>query len=890
MATKEAVQERIQIPLTPESLSAERIAYLEGLVRQAKAAAAVFTQFTQNDVDRIVKAMVLAGLEHAQHLARLAVEETRLGVMEDKVIKNMVASEFVYNYVKDKRTVGVIREYPERNLAEIAEPVGVLFSLTPITNPTSTVLFKCIMAIKTRNAVIFSPHPKAWRCCSEAVKIMYETARKHGAPEGVFTCLESPSLPDNAYLMKHKDVALIDATGGPGAVKAAYSSGKPALGVGPGNTPVYLEKSADINTAVVDIIVSKTFDNGTICASEQTVVIDDEIYDAVLTKFADLGAHVCNEKETRVLEHTVIDPETGCMQPMAVGQRAIDIARFVGLDVKANTKLLIAPIQGVGREHPLSVEKLFPVLAVYRAKSVNEALKVCVDVNHAGGLGHTAVIFSRNDEVIRKFGEVINAGRIIVNSPGSIGALGAVYNDLVPTFSFGCGTGGGNSTTDNVNIYHYLNIKRLARRTQNHMWFRVPNQIYFNMNAVENLGQFTSTCTIIVTNAPLERIGHVDIVRRNICPKTHVHVVVIPDAEPEVKVIAQGVEALNFYKADQIIALGGGSVIDAAKIMKLKYESPEADLEYLAAPFLDLRKRVVEYPTEKSNRARLIAIPTTSGTGSEVTPFAVLTDKENGRKVTLADYSLTPDVAIVDPQFVMSMPKGLTADTGIDCLTHALEAGVSNYASPYTDSCALQALQLAFKYLPIAFDNPRDEEARSMMHNASCIAAMAFSNASVGVNHALAHAFGARFGVAHGRANALMLPHVIAYNAAVPTKFMPSPYTQGYTAHTKYATFADLLGLGGKGAEEKVTNLIRAIEQLLDKLGFPKSIAELGISKEEFERAIPELAKNAFDDPSWRSNPRMPLMTEVVELFWQAWAGRGQAKVKAAPAQEKQSA
>ncbi len=889
MATKEAVQERVQIPLNAESLSGDRIAYLEGLVHQAKAAAAVFTQFTQADVDRIVKAMVLAGLEHAQYLARLAVEETRLGVMEDKVIKNMVASEFVYNYVKDKRTVGIIREYPERNLAEIAEPIGVLFSLTPITNPTSTVLFKCIMAIKTRNAVIFSPHPKAWRCCSEAVKIMYETARTHGAPEGVFTCLESPTLPDNAYLMKHKDVALIDATGGPGAVKAAYSSGKPALGVGPGNTPVYLEKSADINTAVVDIIVSKTFDNGTICASEQTVVIDDEIYDAVLKKFADLGAHICNEKETRVLEHTVIDPETGSMQPMAVGQKATDIARFVGLSVKPNTKLLIAPIQGVGREHPLSVEKLFPVLAVYRAKSVNEALKVCVDVNHAGGLGHTAVIFSRNDEVIRKFGEVINAGRIIVNSPGSIGALGAVYNDLVPTFAFGCGTGGGNSTTDNVNIYHYLNIKRLARRKQNHMWFRVPNQIYFNMNAVENLGQFTSTCTIIVTNAPLEKIGHVDIVRRNICPKTHVHVVVIPDAEPEVKVIAQGVEALNFYKADQIVALGGGSVIDAAKIMKLKYESPEADLEYLAAPFLDLRKRVVEYPTEKTHRARLIAIPTTSGTGSEVTPFAVLTDKENGRKVTLADYSLTPDVAIVDPQFVMSMPKGLTADTGIDCLTHALEAGVSNYASPYTDSCSLQALQLAFKYLPIAFENPRDEEARSMMHNSSCIAAMAFSNASVGVNHALAHAFGARFRVAHGRANALMLPHVIAYNAAVPTKFMPSPYTQGYTAHTKYATFAELLGLGGNSVEEKVTNLIRAIEQLLDKLGFPRSIAELGISKEEFERAIPELAKNAFDDPSWRSNPRMPLMTEVVELFWQAYAGRGQAKVKVAPALEDQS-
>ena len=883
MITSEMIQERVQIPLASENLNAERIAYLEELVNQARTAAAVFTQFTQAEVDRIVKAMVLAGLEQAQHLSRLAVEETRLGVMEDKVIKNMVATEFAYNYVKDKRTVGIIREFPERNLVEIAEPIGVIFSLTPITNPTSTVLFKCIMAIKTRNAVIFSPHPKAWRCCSEAVRIMYETALKHGAPEGVFTCLESHTLQDNAYLMRHKAVGLIDATGGPGAVKAAYSSGKPALGVGPGNTPVYLEKTADLNTAVVDIIISKTFDNGTICASEQTVVIDDEIYDAVLKKFADLGAHICNEKETELLARTVIDPSSGFMQPLAVGQKATDIARFVGLSVKPETKLLIAPIHGIGREHPLSVEKLFPLLAVYRAKSVDEALKVCVDVNHAGGLGHTAVIFSRNDAVIQKFGEVINAGRLIVNSPGAIGALGAVYNDLVPTLSFGCGTGGGNSTTDNVNIYHYLNIKRLARRTQNHMWFRVPNQIYFNMNAVENVRNFPSHSTIIVTNPALERIGHVDTVRRCIPEQTHVHVLVIPDAEPEVKVVMHGVDKLNFYKADQIIALGGGSVIDAAKIMKLKYESPDADLEDLAAPFLDLRKRVVQYPTEKVNQSRLIAISTTSGTGSEVTPFAVLTDKEHGRKVTLADYSLSPDVAIVDPQFVMSMPRGLTADTGIDCLTHALEAGVSSYASAYTDANAMQAIRLVFKYLPLAYEDHRNEEARSMMHNAACIAAMAFSNASVGVNHALAHAFGARFAVAHGRANALMLPHVIAYNAAVPAKFMPSPYTQGYVAHKKYATVADLLGLGGNTINDKVKNLIVAIEQLLDKLGFPRSIAELGISREEFERAMPDLIKLAFDDPSWRSNPRMPLMNELAELFWRAYEGRGATKTASSP-------
>ena len=869
------------------SLTEERIAYLEGLVSQAKTAAAVFSQYTQEDVDRIVKPVVLAGLEQAQYLARLAVDETKIGLMEDKALKNTVATEFVYNYVKDKRTVGIIREYPERNLVEVAEPIGVIFSLTPITNPTSTVLFKCIMAIKTRNAVIFSPHPSAWRCCYEAMKIMYDTAVKHGAPEGVFTCLESHTLQDNAYLMHHKDVGLIDATGGPGAVKAAYSSGKPALGVGPGNTPVYLDKTADLNMAVTDIIISKTFDNGTICASEQTVVIDDEIYDRVLKKFADLGAHICNEKEVELLGRTVIDPQTGYMQPMAVGQKATQIARFVGISVKPKTKLLIAPIQGVGREYPLSVEKLFPVLAVYRAKSVDEALKVCVDVNHAGGLGHTAVVFSKNDEVIRKFSEVINAGRIIVNSPGSIGALGGVYNDLVPTFSFGCGTGGGNSTTDNVNVYHYLNIKRVARRTQAHMWFRVPNQIYFNMNAVENLRNFASRSTIIITNPVLEQIGHVDIVRRCIPPETQVRVSIIPDAEPDLKIVTQGVEALNFYKADQIIALGGGSVIDAAKIMKLKYESPEADLEELAAPFLDIRKRVVQYPTEKVNRARLIAISTTSGTGSEVTPFAVMTDKERGLKVTLADYSLTPDVAIVDPQFVMSMPKGLTVDTGIDCLTHALEAGVSVFASPYTDSNAVQAVRLVFKYLPIAYENPQDEEARSMMHNAACIAAIAFSNAAVGVNHALAHAFGARFGVAHGRANALMLPHVIAYNASVPTKFMPNPNQRGYVAHKKYAMMADLLGLGGDTVEEKVKKLVAATEQLLDQLGVPRSIADLGISKEEFEQALPELAKVAFDDPSWRSNPRMPLVSELEELFHLAYQGRSPAKPASAAKEQK---
>jgi acetaldehyde dehydrogenase / alcohol dehydrogenase len=857
------------------SVSELRAAYLDELALKAKTAAEAFSRYSQADVERIIKPMVLAGLAKAQDLAQLAIAETRLGVLEDKTIKNMVATEFVYNYIRDKPTVGVIAEFPDRGILEVAEPVGVILSITPITNPTSTVLFKCIMAIKTRNALIFGPHPKAWRCCREAARVMYEAAVEHGAPEGVFTCVEEPTVEDNAYLMHHKDVCLIDATGGRGAVRAAYSSGKPALGVGPGNTPVYLEKTADVEMAVVDIITSKTFDNGTICASEQTLVIDDAIYDYVLKQFAHLGAHICNESEARLLSHALVDPQTGYAQPLAVGQKAMDIARMCGLRIKPQTKLLIAPIGGVGREHPLSVEKLFPVLAVYRSHSLEEALTVCAAVNRAGGRGHTAVVFSRNEEIVRKFGEMMDAGRIIVNSPGSIGALGGVYNDMVPTFSFGCGTGGGNSTTDNINIYHYLNLKRVARRTPAPMWFRVPNQIHFNRNAVENLLRFPTHSTVIITNPGLEQMGHVDIVRRWMPPQTRIRVLTIPDAEPEMKVVMEGVEALKLQGADQIVALGGGSVIDAAKVIRLKYDWPDADLEELASPFLDIRKRVVRFPTGKLNPIRLIAIPTTSGTGSEVTPFAMLTDKSKGQKITLADYSLTPDAAIVDPQFVMTMPKGLTADTGIDCLTHALEAAVSIYASPYTDGLATQAISLVFQHLLVAYEHPDDEEARCMMHNAACIAAMAFSNTSVGVNHALAHSFGAHFGVPHGKANALMLPHVIAYNASVPAKFMPSPNQRAYVAHEKYAAIADLLCLGGETTADKVGKLVESVACLLDRLAIPNSIAALGISQEEFDRALPELARHAFEDPSWRSNPRMPLIQELEELFRSAYAGRG---------------
>jgi len=861
------------------ALSDERLAYLEALVAAAHEAAIAWNAFTQADVDRIVERMAVAGMEHAQQLGQLAYEETKIGVPEDKAIKNMVATEFVHNYVRDKRTVGVIREFPEAGMVELAEPMGVILSLVPITNPTATVLFKCIMAVKTRNAFLFCPHPRAAKCTSAAVRMMYKTALKYGAPEGVFGCLETPTLEDNHWLMRHQHVALVDATGGRNMVKAAYSSGKPALGVGPGNTPVYLDRTAHIEMAVVDILTSKTFDNGTICASEQTVVIDDEIWDETLAQFGQMGAHICSLQETERLQRLLVDPETGSLQLLAIGQKAADIARYGGISVDPATKLLIVPIAGVGSEHPLSAEKLFPVLAVYRARSTEEALDVCVKVNRFGGAGHTAVIFSNRDDVITRFAELMNAGRIIVNSPGSIGAIGGVYNDMVPTLSFGCGTGGGNSTTDNLNVYHYLNIKRMARRTSTHMWFRVPNQIYFNRNAIENLGQFSSASTVIVSNSFLEKTGAVETARRHLPPGTPVHVLTIPDSEPELKTCLEGAATLESFKADQIIALGGGSVIDAAKIMKLKYELPQADIDELGAPFLDIRKRVVRFPMERARHSRLIAIPTTSGTGSEATPFAVLIDVEHNRKITLADPCLSPDVAIVDPQFVMSMPKALTADTGIDALTHALEAWVSVYASPYTDANAMQAIQLVFRHLPVAYEQPGNEEARSMMHNAACIAALAFSNASVGINHALAHAIGARFRIAHGRANALLLPHVVAYNASTPTKFMPSPHVRGYSAPAKYATVAELLTLGGDTVQEKVDRLVQAIEGLLDRLEIPKSISALGIPREEFDKAIPDLVKTAFDDPSWRpTNPRMPLMSELADLLWVAYEGRGKTK------------
>ena len=646
----------------PQVLGDVRRAYLDGLVARARLAAAAATQLSQADCDRITRAMVIRGLEASQELAVQAVQETKIGLVEDKVVKNMIATEFVWHAIKDVQSVGVIAEDRERNLKQVAEPIGVVLGVTPVTNPTATVLFKSLMIAKTRNAIIFCPHPYARQCSTRAAQIMDEAGRAGGAPDGFITWVDGIEQEDTAYLMRHPGVSLIDATGGPGMVRAAYSSGKPALGVGAGNVPCYVHLSADLRMAVIDILTSKTFDNGTACASEQTVIVDRPVYAEMLRLFAEMGAHVCTPEEVELLGRTVVDPVRGRMQPMAVGQSAVRIAQEIGLTVPAHTKLLLAPIAGVGPAHPLSCEKLFPVLAIVAVDGEDEALNAALDVLYFGGVGHTASIFSTDEALIARYAAAINAGRIIVNSPSSVGALGGVYNDLTPTLSFGCGTGGGNSTIENVTVKHYLNIKSVAARTPAHQWFRAPNQIYFNQHALENLRDLRARNVLIVTSKDLDELGLVDAVRAHLPAGVPCHVFDRVEAEPTYRVVADGVAAIRYQKPDHIIAVGGGSVLDAAKAMRLFFQHPELDFRSLATTFLDPRKRVIEYPHQHREPLVLVAVPTTSGTGSEVTPFAVITDDERGRKVPLYDHSLTPDIAILDPELVRGLPPSVTAD------------------------------------------------------------------------------------------------------------------------------------------------------------------------------------------------------------------------------------
>ena len=853
-------------------IDASQAARLDGYVERAQAAARELRKLDQEAVDRIVWAMVVAGLESAVELAELAMEETGFGVFEDKVIKNYIATEFLWDYLKDKRSVGVIEEDAERHIEYVAEPIGVVLALLPITNPTSTALFKAIVAAKTRNAMIFRPSARAARCATRAVEILQGAGRQAGLPADALQVIPDPTLDVSQYLFHHPGVDFIWTTGGPKAVAATNEAGKPCLGVGSGNAPVYVHRSADVRMAVVDILISKTFDASVICPAEQTCVADEEIYENLAAELERMGAQVLDEEDVRRLEDALVDAEGG-IALAALGQSCVNLAGMADIEVRPDAKVLVAPLPSDLTElaiHPFLQEKLMPVLGLVRSTSVDHGIAACELITETGGLGHTAAVYARDPDVVDRFAQAVRTGRILVNAPTAVGALGGVYNSMTPTFSLGCGTWGGSHTTDNINYRNLLNVKAVSRRQAPPQWFRVPSDTYFNAGALENLREVGARQVLIVSDADCEARGAVDDVRRFLGGAS-VHVFADIGPEPPEEQVRAGIDALERFSPDTILAVGGGSVLDAAKAMRLFYESPELQMRELALPFLDARKRVAGYP-QIDHTVRLVAVPTTAGTGSEVSPAAVITVGD--RKVTLVDYSLVPDMAIVEPRLTLTMPPHVTADTGVDALTHALEAAVSIFASPYTDAFAMQAVNLTLRNLPRAYAEGSDLEARTAMANAATIAGLAFSNAFVGVCHALAHAVGARFGIAHGRANGIFLPHVLRYNASLPSKFMPAPSYTAYVAPEKYAQIAYVFGLGGHSREERRMQLFTRVDDLLDQVGIPRSLADAGVPADEFEAALPDLARAAFMDPSVRTNPRIPMVAELVELLRAGYAGR----------------
>ena len=856
----------------------ERVSHL---VRQARLAAAVWTQYSQEQVDAIVKAMALAALNNAHKLALAAYEETHMGVVEDKVLKNFVASEYLHNQIKNKKTVGIIREFPEDNMYEVAEPMGVILALAPVTNPTSTVIFKSLCAAKTRNSIIFSPHLMGANCSNLAARIVYEAALEAGAPKGFITWVEkSPRLRrETELMMVHPEVDLIFATGGTQMVRAACSSGKPVLGVGAGNTPVYVHKSANVPSAAMDIIISKTFDNGAECPSEQTLVIDREIADELLGQFKAFNCHICTPAEVEKVVATVIDPRTNGMNYKFVAQPAYAIAQAAGIETTTDVKMLLCPLEGDLRRHKLAVEKLMPVLGYVIVDSVDEGINRALDVNYAGGTGHTSGVFCNDDDVIEKYATAINTGRIIVNSPTSIGGLGGVYNNLNTTLSFGCGTGGGNITTDNVGIANLINYKRVPKRRNFTLTFQTTKNIYINPGSIEHLRGLKTKSAFVVTSPSAASRGHLSMVLERLPQNCRVDVFSHVSAEPDWDTISKALSMMKQSKPDTIIALGGGSVLDAAKIMRLFHDWPDLQMDQLAINFLDYRYRVAEFPKEVFTQ--LVAIPTTSGTGSEVTPFAVFKDNVNHRKISLVDETLIPNIAIIDANLTRGLPQLLTADTAVDALTHSLEALVSIMASDYTDGLALEAMRLIFEALPETLKNPSNVIWRHKLHNAACLAGMAIGNASVGMNHALAHSLGAHFDVPHGRANGAFLLTTIDYNSGVPRKITPHSTYPAYVVGKKYLRAAQFLGLplvaeaNGKVSEQQaVLALKRAIYDLLLSIGQPMSISELGIEQADINAALPSLVQAAYEDLSIRTNPRAPLFFELKELFADAYPKR----------------
>jgi acetaldehyde dehydrogenase/alcohol dehydrogenase len=857
-----------------EVVDAAQADRLDGFVERASAAAESFRLLDQEAVDRIVWAMVVAGLDSAVELAELAMQETGFGVLEDKVVKNYIATEFLYDYLKDKRSVGVIDEDPKSGIEYVAEPIGVVLALLPITNPTSTALFKSIVAAKTRNAIVFRPSARAAGCAVRAVEVLQEAGEAAGLPADALQVIPDPTLDVSQYLFHHDGIDLIWTTGGPKAVAAANAAGKPTLSVGAGNAPVYVHRSADVGMAVVDVLISKTFDASVICPAEQTCVIDEAIYDEVVAEFERLGGRMLDAEEVERLSGLAFEPD-GRVDVRALGQSCANLGAMGEFPVAEDVKVLLAPLPSEPEAlaaHPMIQEKLMPVLGLVRSPSVDHAVAACELVTENGGLGHTSAVYASDEDVIGRFAGRVRTGRILVNAPTAVGALGGIYNSLTPTFSLGCGTWGGSNTTDNVNYLNLLNVKTVSRRQAPPQWFRVPSDTYFNAGSIESLRELKASQVLLVTDLDGEARGVAEEVRPYMEGRG-VHVFSDITPEPTEEQIRAGTEVLDEFGADCIVAVGGGSVLDAAKAMRLFHESPDVSLKELSLPFLDARKRVAHYP-EVDHTVRLVAVPTTAGTGSEVSPAAVIS--AGGRKVTLVDYSLVPDMAIIEPTLTLSMPAAVTADTGVDALTHALEAGVSIFASPYTDAFCMQAINLIMDALPRACADGGDLEARTAMSNAAAIAGLAFSNAFVGVNHALAHAVGARFGIAHGRANGIFLPHVLRYNAAIPSKFMPAPGYATYVAPDKYAQMGWVLGLGGKGMEERRERLFGRVDELLDAVGMPRSLAETGLGREEFEAALPDLVKAAFADPSVRTNPRMPMISELASLLTAAYEGRPQ--------------
>ncbi|KLT16025.1 acetaldehyde dehydrogenase [Neobacillus vireti] len=849
---------------------------IDCMVVNALQALEEFRTFDQKMIDEIVKQMALAGLDQHMPLAKLAVEETKRGVYEDKIIKNMFATEYVYHNIKYDKTVGIINENEHEGIIEIAEPVGVIAGVTPVTNPTSTTMFKALISIKTRNPIVFAFHPSAQKCSSEAARVLRDAAIKAGAPANCIQWIETPSLEATQALMNHSNVSMILATGGAGMVKSAYSSGKPALGVGPGNVPCYIEKTAHLYQAVNDLILSKTFDNGMICASEQAVIIDKEIYDAVRKEMIANSCYFLNDEEKEKVEKLVINEHSCAVNPDIVGMAAAKIAAMAGVMVPDETKILVAELNGVGPGYPLSREKLSPVLACYTVSSLEEGLTRAEEMLEFGGLGHSAVIHSTDQPAIKQFGLRMKAGRIIVNAPSSQGAIGDIYNAFMPSLTLGCGTYGGNSVSTNVGAIHLINIKKVAKRNVNMQWFKVPSKIYFEKNSTQYLAKMPKISkAFIVTDPGMVRLGYVDRVLYYLRKRPdYVHCEIFSEVEPDpsIDTVMKGAEMMARFQPDVIIALGGGSAMDAAKGMWLFYEHPDAEFFGLKQKFLDIRKRIVKYP-RLGERAQFVAIPTTSGTGSEVTSFSVITDKEANMKYPLADYELTPDVAIIDPQFVMTVPKHITADTGMDVLTHAIEAYVSCMANDYTDGLAMKAIQLIFEYLPRAYKNGSDELAREKVHNASTIAGMAFANAFLGINHSLAHKLGAEFHIAHGRANTILLPHVIRYNAAKPRKYTAFPKYDHFIADKRYAEIARILGLPARTTGEGVESLVQAIIKLAGELEIPMSLEANHVEKSLFESKIDYLAEKAFEDQCTTANPKLPLVAELADIYRQAYKG-----------------